>query len=166
MGKYVFSEDGSRFDAYDQIEIDERLEGKSGITHTHEYSVITGKPTTFPPSTHNHDDRYYTESEVNTKLASYKLKGNFVTLTGTVTVSQGQYGGSKTWSYPSGFNKNNCAIVSVMAANSTGDFIFGGFGGAEYTGSLRSGEVRMNVNLPAQSGTTVNYSVKVVLMMI
>lgn len=30
---------------------------------------ITGKPETYSPSTHNHDDRYYTESEMNTKLA-------------------------------------------------------------------------------------------------
>lgn len=29
---------------------------------------ITGKPETFPPSEHNHDDRYYTESEIDTKL--------------------------------------------------------------------------------------------------
>lgn len=29
---------------------------------------ITGKPSTFTPSTHNHDDRYYTETEMNTKL--------------------------------------------------------------------------------------------------
>lgn len=29
---------------------------------------ITGKPGTFAPSAHNHDDRYYTESETNTKL--------------------------------------------------------------------------------------------------
>lgn len=32
------------------------------------WSDITGKPSSFPPSTHTHDDRYYTESEVNTKL--------------------------------------------------------------------------------------------------
>lgn len=32
------------------------------------WSGITGKPSTFAPSTHNHDDRYYTESEMNTKL--------------------------------------------------------------------------------------------------
>lgn len=30
---------------------------------------LSGKPSTFPPSTHNHDDRYYTETEINTKLA-------------------------------------------------------------------------------------------------
>ena len=29
---------------------------------------VTGKPGTFTPSTHNHDDRYYTETEMNTKL--------------------------------------------------------------------------------------------------
>lgn len=29
---------------------------------------ITGKPSTFTPSAHNHDDRYYTETEMNTKL--------------------------------------------------------------------------------------------------
>lgn len=30
---------------------------------------LSGKPSTFPPSTHNHDDLYYTETEINTKLA-------------------------------------------------------------------------------------------------
>ena len=30
---------------------------------------ITGKPGTFAPSAHNHDDRYYTESEMDTKLS-------------------------------------------------------------------------------------------------
>lgn len=33
------------------------------------WSGITGKPDTFPPSTHNHDDRYYTETETDDKLA-------------------------------------------------------------------------------------------------
>ena len=30
---------------------------------------ISGIPSTFPPETHNHDDRYYTETEVDTALA-------------------------------------------------------------------------------------------------
>ena len=34
------------------------------------WANITNKPATFPPSAHNHDDRYYTESEVDTKLAA------------------------------------------------------------------------------------------------
>ncbi len=30
---------------------------------------VTSKPSTFTPSAHNHDDRYYTETETDTKLA-------------------------------------------------------------------------------------------------
>ena len=32
------------------------------------WSNVSGKPTTFSPSSHTHDDRYYTESEVNSLL--------------------------------------------------------------------------------------------------
>lgn len=32
------------------------------------WSGVTGKPSTFTPSAHTHDDRYYTESEINSKL--------------------------------------------------------------------------------------------------
>ena len=33
-----------------------------------DWSGVTNKPTEFTPSSHNHDDRYYTESEVDAKL--------------------------------------------------------------------------------------------------
>lgn len=33
------------------------------------WSGITDKPGTYPPSVHNHDDRYYTESEIDSKLS-------------------------------------------------------------------------------------------------
>ena len=33
------------------------------------WSDVTGKPSTFSPASHNHDDRYYTETEIDTKLA-------------------------------------------------------------------------------------------------
>lgn len=36
---------------------------------THDWASITGKPTSYPPSGHTHDDRYYTESEMDAKLA-------------------------------------------------------------------------------------------------
>lgn len=32
------------------------------------WSGVSGKPSTYTPSSHTHDDRYYTESEVNSKL--------------------------------------------------------------------------------------------------
>ena len=32
------------------------------------WSGISGKPSTYPPEAHNHDDRYYTENEVQTSL--------------------------------------------------------------------------------------------------
>ena len=33
------------------------------------WSGVTGKPSSYTPSAHTHDDRYYTESEINTKLS-------------------------------------------------------------------------------------------------
>lgn len=45
--------------------------GGTGVT----WDEITGKPTTFPPSAHNHDDRYYTESEVTAFLATKENVG-------------------------------------------------------------------------------------------
>ena len=35
-----------------------------------EWTDVKNKPTTYPPSTHNHDDRYYTETEIDTKVNS------------------------------------------------------------------------------------------------
>lgn len=37
---------------------------------------ISGIPSTFPPSTHNHDDRYYTESETDTLLSGKSNTGH------------------------------------------------------------------------------------------
>ena len=33
------------------------------------WSGVSGKPSTYTPSSHTHDDRYYTESEINSKLS-------------------------------------------------------------------------------------------------
>lgn len=40
------------------------------------WSGVTGKPGTYTPSSHTHDDRYYTETEIDTKL---KTKSNMNT---------------------------------------------------------------------------------------
>ena len=43
---------------------------------THDWASITGKPTSYTPSGHTHDDRYYTESEMDTKLAGKSDTGH------------------------------------------------------------------------------------------
>lgn len=40
------------------------------------WSGVTGKPSSYTPSAHNHDDRYYTETEMNTKLAGKSDTGH------------------------------------------------------------------------------------------
>lgn len=45
------------------------------FTDTKDWASITGKPSTFHPEAHNHDDRYYTEAEVDGKLNS-KVNNN------------------------------------------------------------------------------------------
>ena len=55
------------------------INGKSNIGHKHTKSEITDFPTSMPPTAHTHDDRYYTESEINTKLntkLNTSLKGS------------------------------------------------------------------------------------------
>lgn len=53
------------------------INGSSNVTlttttnHTHNWANIEGKPNTFTPSSHTHDDRYYTESEINSRLGAY-----------------------------------------------------------------------------------------------
>lgn len=74
---------------YTESEINTKLSGKSDTTHNHNstylgitakaasaksadsvaWNNVSGKPSSFTPSSHTHDDRYYTESEVNTLLA-------------------------------------------------------------------------------------------------
>lgn len=47
---------------------------------------ISGKPSTYAPSSHTHDDRYYTESEMNTKLNA-KAASDIITISGTKPTS-------------------------------------------------------------------------------
>lgn len=77
------------------------------------WSGVTGKPSNFTPSAHTHDDRYYTESEMDTKLnGKVDLSADGVSKainklsTGASTPSDGDYyvsqyvgGGTATTSY-------------------------------------------------------------------
>lgn len=51
-----------------------------------EWGNISGKPSTYAPSSHTHDDRYYTESEMNTKLNA-KAASDVITISDTKPTS-------------------------------------------------------------------------------
>ena len=75
---------------------------------------------------HNHDDRYFTENEINTKLNSYKVKGDFVVINGNINLTNGE--GSVDVNYPSGFNKDNCVCIAAGFAYQTAiGYIYDGY---------------------------------------
>lgn len=49
----------------------ERTVNSEGGTGTVGWDDVQDKPSTFPPSTHNHDERYYTETEIDAKLNKF-----------------------------------------------------------------------------------------------
>ena len=54
------------------LRIKDTIEGKiSNATNADAvpWSGVSGKPSTFPPSSHSHNDLYYTETEINSKLS-------------------------------------------------------------------------------------------------
>ena len=54
------------------VDAEENVRADWTETTTTDDAFILNKPSTFPPSTHNHDDRYYTETEIDENLASLK----------------------------------------------------------------------------------------------
>ena len=99
-----------------QHEINLAIDNK--INSSVEWSDIQNKPSDYPPSTHNHDDRYYTESEVDTALnnkqdtlvsgTSIKTINN-TSLLGSGNISIGGGGSSvdiaTTWGNPTSDSK-------------------------------------------------------------
>jgi hypothetical protein len=65
------------------------------------WSGVTGKPSSYPPASHNHDERYYTETEINNKLAKY------------LPVSGGSMNGAAmiSWLDSGNWNKNNANVT-------------------------------------------------------
>lgn len=49
--------------------------GAPPTAHSHPWSEVTGRPQTFPADPHLHDDRYYTEAEVDALLAGVQQGG-------------------------------------------------------------------------------------------
>ena len=92
--------------------------------HTHAWSAITSKPNTFPASAHTHDDRYYTESEMDIKLSgksntSHNHDGRYYT---EEEVNRGYYSLKDATEIPAGADLNSYAgfgnYVSTNAARS------------------------------------------------
>ena len=59
---------GTALSAYQGKVLKGLIDAKSDFSGS--YNDLTDVPTSFPPTSHNHDDRYYTESEVDTALNS------------------------------------------------------------------------------------------------
>ena len=68
------------------------LKKKAPSSHTHGWGDVTGKPGSFPPSSHTHDDRYYTESEINEKFKNFCPYG-----VGDIYVTTNSVNPSTTW---------------------------------------------------------------------
>lgn len=151
-----------KHEIYSKKEMVELLNKKSQVGHTHAWSEITGKPTTFTPSSHTHDDRYFTESEINSKLATYKLKGDFAVVSGTINLTSGV--GNVSIAYPSGFNRNNTVIISVgVAFNSSTVIAYNSNGGALFAVAPIDNSITLNVS-NTSGGPNGARSFKVVLM--
>ncbi|CAM1343789.1 tail fiber domain-containing protein [Tenacibaculum amylolyticum] len=79
---YTESESDARFlEKTGKATDSDRLDGLDSsafarMSHSHSWNQITGKPSTFPVSSHNHDDRYYTESESDARFLGKTAKAS------------------------------------------------------------------------------------------
>lgn len=85
-------------------------ENKANKDHTHKWSAITEKPSSFTPASHTHDDRYYTESEINTKMNA-KLDKSLIKKT-TITTT--------TPNWTNLFNMDRIILSAVVTSTSNG----------------------------------------------
>ena len=111
---------------------------------------------------HNHDDRYFTENEINTKLNSYKVKGDFAVLDGTISLSNGA--GQMNLPYPKGFNKDNCVCISAGLAFQTAiGYIFNDYPYGSFEVRFKDTEITCIASVTL-SGPSNNKPIRIVLM--
>lgn len=74
---------------YTSVTVDTYGRVTAGGSHAVSWDDVSSKPSTFTPSSHTHDDRYYTETEVDTLLSAKQASGSYATLVdGTVPSAQ------------------------------------------------------------------------------
>lgn len=84
--------------------------GNADVANSVDWSKVQNKPSSYAPASHTHDDRYYTESEVNIKLANYQPKGNYAAASHTHN-----YAGSGT----AGGSANSAVKLDSSAGSAT-----------------------------------------------
>lgn len=131
--------------------------------NTYSMKVIDEELETKSDTGHNHDDRYYTETESDAK---YQLKDDFAVLTGTITLTD-QVVGRANVDYPTGFNKDNCVVISQMANNlGSSGFSSGRVGRLNVHPSVAFGSTAIAIEVGFTEVTTGTFDYKVVLMKI
>lgn len=61
------SDDNFKYNPNDNL-LTTNISGNAATASSVAWGNVSGKPSAFTPASHTHDDRYYTESEINTKL--------------------------------------------------------------------------------------------------
>lgn len=138
----------------------------SGNLVAADWDNIRDKPTTFSPSAHTHDDRYYTESEVDTLLAGKAASShthNYVATQGNYVWRNDTLAGSYTTGIQTSFVRgadgfpDYGAVLHVGARGGNdagGDFqIYSGHGSANGGNYLRVRNADNNAN-PSDSWTS------------
>lgn len=83
-------------------------------TGGHAWDKISSKPPTFPPDAHTHDDRYFTEAEINAKIADINEARATADTSLNTAINNGLAGKA-----PAGAMSGN-AVRDVTGANSMG----------------------------------------------
>ena len=111
---------------------------------------LTGVPSTFSPSAHTHDDRYYTESEVDTLLAGKQAAGSYAASNHNHT-----YNVNDDWLRENGDNANfkiygNSRSVIYRTDGTTNEHGGGGYPHIWYYGGSADGNRVMIINTSGQ----------------
>lgn len=131
--------------------------------NTYSMRVIDSELDTKSDTNHNHDDRYYTETESDAK---YQFKDDFALLTGTITASDGLTAQVQI-DYPTGFTNSNCVVISQMIYGIGSSTFTSGYVGTNTTQPMVSlGSSKITIRISSSESITTNHDYKVVLMKI